>query len=69
MNPPDNRQMSASGPTRDVDLLGAAEALRRAAHKAQALAVQTGTPCYVWRDGRMVNVGGPASVGGHPDQA
>jgi hypothetical protein len=68
MNPPDNRQLSASTPTRDVDLLGAAEALRRSACKAQALAVQTGTPCYIWRDGQVVNIGGPAGVGGRPDR-
>ena len=46
-------------PTRDVDLLNAAEALRRAARKAQELAQQTGTPCYVWLDGRVVNIGAP----------
>jgi len=68
MNPPDNRQFSAST-TRDVDLLGAAEALRRSACKALALAVQTGTPCYIWRDGRVVNIGGPAGAGGRPDRA
>ena len=46
-------------PTRDADLLNAAEALRRAARKAQELARQTGTSCYIWQDGRVVNIGAP----------
>jgi hypothetical protein len=33
------------------------DALRRAARKAMELSQQTGTPCYIWQDGRVVNVG------------
>lgn len=44
-------------PTRDPDLVNAGAALRRAARKAREFAKQTGTPCYVWRDGRVVNIG------------
>ena len=46
-------------PTRDAGLLNAAEALRRVARKAQELARQTGTSCYIWQDGRVVNIGTP----------
>ena len=55
-------------PTRDADLLNAAEALRRAAHKAQELARQTGTPCYIWRDGHMVNIGAPVQAPSFPTE-
>ena len=44
---------------RDPDLLKVGDALRRAATNAQELARQTGTPCYVWQDGRVVNIGSP----------
>ena len=44
-------------PFRDPDLLQVGEALRRAADSATALALRTGTPLYVWRDGRIVNIG------------
>lgn len=46
-----------AGPTRDPDLLKVGDALRRAARKAIELSQQTGTPCYIWQDGRVVNVG------------
>lgn len=45
---------------RDPDMLQVGVALRRAALKAQALARQTETPCYVWVDGQIVNIGAPA---------
>jgi len=48
--------------TRDVDLLNADAALRRAGRKALELALQTGTPCYVWQDGKVVNIGAPVPV-------
>lgn len=52
--------MNASLPKlRDPDLLKVGDALRRAAEKAQELARQTGTPCYIWQDGRVVNIGAP----------
>ena len=44
-------------PFRDPDLLQDGEALLRAANSAKALALRTGTPLYVWRDGRIVNIG------------
>ena len=54
--------------TRDTDLLNAAEALRRAALKAQELARQTGTPCYIWRDGHVVNIGAPVRASSFPTE-
>ncbi|MCL5945435.1 MAG: hypothetical protein M1472_01105 [Planctomycetes bacterium] len=41
---------------KDPDLLGALPALRRAAREALRLAIATGTPCYVVRDGKIVNI-------------
>ncbi len=41
---------------KDTDLLGALPALRRAARNALRLAIQTGTPCYVVRAGKIVNI-------------
>lgn len=54
--------MSSSMPTtpnvlRDTDLLPVGEALKRAARRAQQIAQQTVTPFYIWRAGRVVNVG------------
>ncbi len=37
-------------------LSNALPALRRAAKNALKLAKQTGTPCVVWRNGRIVNL-------------
>ena len=59
---------------RDPDLLNVGIALHRAALKARELARQTGTPCYVWRDGQVVDVnaldrvgsGAPADRGNAP---
>jgi len=48
--------------TRDPDLLQVGKALQRAALRAQELARQTGTPCYIWRDGRVVNIGAPVDA-------
>lgn len=39
----------------DADIKGATAALQRAAQRARELAVQTGTPCYVMRAGRIVD--------------
>ena len=55
----------------DPDLVNAIHALRRSARKALELALQTGTPCYIWQDGRVVNIGAPEKsksdlVGGDP---
>lgn len=48
-----------SSPSRDPDLQKVGPALQRAAQNARELALQTGTPCYVWRDGKVVNIGAP----------
>ena len=39
----------------DPDLQGATAALKRAAIHARELAERTGTPCWVMRDGRIVD--------------
>ena len=40
---------------KDPDLRGSWPAMQRAAKAARALAIQTGTPLYVMRDGRVVD--------------
>jgi hypothetical protein len=40
----------------DPDMRGTWPALLRAAKKALKIAKATGTPCYVMRDGRLVNL-------------
>lgn len=47
---------------RDPDMRGVGVALERAARQAQQLALQTGTPCYVWQDGQIVNIGAPLTA-------
>ena len=49
----------ATSKLRDPDLLKAGAALQRAARKARELAQQTATPCYVWQNGKIVNIGAP----------
>jgi hypothetical protein len=51
---------------RDPDLLKVGAALLRAALKARELALQTSTPCYVWQDGKIVNIGAAPSVASTP---
>lgn len=41
---------------KDPDLLGSVKAIRRSAVNALKLARKTNTPCYVVRDGKIVNV-------------
>jgi hypothetical protein len=41
---------------KDPVMRGSLPALRRAARAARALAIRTGTPLYVWQDGRVVNL-------------
>jgi hypothetical protein len=48
--------MKAKLNTKDPDLLGSLPALRRAAKAARKLSEATGTPFYIWRDGRVVNL-------------
>lgn len=41
---------------KDPDLAGVETALKRAAKSARALARRTKTPCYIVKDGKIVNV-------------
>ena len=41
---------------KDPDIRGSWPALHRAARAARRLALQTRTPLYVWRNGRVVNL-------------
>ena len=52
----------ATSKLHDPDLLQAGAALQRASLKAQELAHKTGTPCYVWQDGKIVNIGAATPV-------
>lgn len=45
---------------RHPDLIGADAALERAARRALELALQTRTPCWVLRDGRIVDIAAEA---------
>lgn len=44
---------------KDPDLLGATEALKRSAASALKLARKTHTPCYVYKDGKIVDLAAP----------
>jgi len=41
---------------KDPDLLGSVQAMKRSAANALKLARKTHTPCYVIKDGKIVNV-------------
>ena len=41
---------------KDPDILGSLPALKRAAKRARALSKATGTPFYVFRNGRVVDL-------------
>lgn len=41
---------------KDPDLSGVETALRRAAKSARALAQRTKTPCYIVKNGKIVNI-------------
>ena len=41
---------------KDKDLLGSMPALKRAARAALAIARSTGTPCYVLKQGKIVDI-------------
>jgi len=47
---------------RDPDIRGSLPALRRAARKARQLAISTGTPFYIVRDGRLINLNPKAKL-------
>jgi hypothetical protein len=46
----------------DPALLEAGDGLQRSARKALELARQTGTPCYVWLNGQIVNFAASGSL-------
>ena len=48
--------MKSNGRPKDRDLAGSKAALARAAKLALALARRTGTPCWVLRGGKLVNL-------------
>ncbi len=56
--------MSRKPISADSDLSKAGQALERAAFRARQLAEQTGTPLYVFKDGRVVNLN-PQPDGGY----
>jgi hypothetical protein len=43
-------------PSLAAHVAGAEAALRRAGAQALKLAKQTGTPCWIWEDGKMVDL-------------
>lgn len=47
---------------RHADLVGADAALERAAQRALDLALQTGTPCWVLREGKIVDIAAQAKA-------
>jgi hypothetical protein len=64
--------MTSKIASKDPVIRGSLPAMRRAARAARALAIKTGTPLYVWQDGRVVNLnprgrlkkpGGPRRTG------
>ena len=44
----------------DADMAKAGRALERAAARARHLAEQTGTPFYIFKDGRVMNLNRPS---------
>ena len=42
--------------SKDPDILASLKAMRRAARRARELARRTGTPFYVFKNGRVVNL-------------
>ena len=44
----------------DADMAKAGRALERAAARARHLAEQTGTPLYIFKDGRVMNLNRPS---------
>lgn len=45
-------------PSKDPDILASAKALRRAAKRALEVGRQTGTPVYVLKQGKIVDIAG-----------
>lgn len=48
--------MSKAITSKNPDIVGSLPALRRAARAARKLAKRTGTPLYIFRDGRVVDI-------------
>ena len=48
--------MKTNTKPKDADLLGSLPALKRAARSALRLARDTGTPCYVLQQGKIVDI-------------
>jgi hypothetical protein len=48
--------MRKSLATSDPDIIGSFAALKRAARSAKRLAIETNTPLYIWKVGRVVNL-------------
>jgi hypothetical protein len=51
-----NAKRISKSPGKASEAAHALPALRRAAANARKLAIATGTPFYVWKDGRVVNL-------------
>ncbi len=50
------KTVTAAMALKDPDIAGSLPALRRAARAAHQLARQTGTPCYIFKNGKIVNI-------------
>ncbi len=48
--------MKTNGKPKDKDMLGSFAALKRAARSALKTARDTGTPCYILRHGKIVDI-------------
>jgi hypothetical protein len=46
----------SSSPSRDPDIINSFKALRRAARAARKLSLEMGTPFYVMKDGKIVDL-------------
>lgn len=56
--------MTAERKPRHPDLIGADAALERAGRQALELALQTGTSCWVLRDGKIADIAAEARASG-----
>jgi len=56
-------KVSSSLQFKDADMRGATAALQRAAQQALALALQSGTPCLVMMDGKIVDLTKQRGIG------
>ena len=60
MNTPGNRKVPANMTSTAPDIRGSLPAMRRAARAARRLAEATGTPLYVMKKGRIVDLNAPS---------